>query len=900
MNSLLPFIIAGLVSGSIYGLAGVGLVLTYKTSGIFNFAHGALATVAAYLFYTLHVQDHWSWPLSAAVCVVGLGVGMGLLFERLAERLAQAPTAQQIAATIGAMILVTAGFTLVYGSNQLTMSPFLPHSSFKIAGVVLTVDQVIIVVIGVVVTATLYVFLQQSRRGISMRAVVDDPNLLSLSEFSPQTIRRQAWIIGCTLATLSGVLIAPTLSLTPNQLTLLIVAAFGAAALGQFVSLPRTYLGGLVLGVIASVLTDYVGNSQSLAGLPTSVPFLVLFLLLVALPPRMWRLTSLRRVPLTLSTLPRSSWRVQMITAIPLVVLAAIVPELAGFHLDVWTEGLAFVILFGSLALLVRVAGQVSLCHVAFMAIGASTFARLAGDDHINWALAAVAASLVVVPIGALLALPASRLPVLFLGLATLGFGLAVQELFYSTNLMFSPFAEGLFVGRPHLGSFSLASDRRYYYLVLIIAVLSMAVILTLFRSRFGRTLVGISNSPIALKALGTDERVTRVLVFAISAFFAGLAGALYAGAVGAIDATSFDPIQSLTYMVLVIIAVGDPLWASIGGAVGIAIIPGYVQSGNISQYLQMAFGIIAIAVAVAPRAKLPSQLSSIFARRRPVRTVHRATLIQAELPPKAGADLEVREISVSYGGVRAVDSISLQARAGTVTGLIGPNGAGKTSLFNACSGLVKPASGHIVLDGRDITGLGTARRAQLGLGRTFQQTELFSSMTVLENLRLGYEAPMAGASPWAHVVASAKQRRQAEAMIAAAVELCSLEPLLAVAAGALSTGQRRTVEVARCITGPVKTILLDEPSAGLDSGESEQLAGVLRRLKEERGLGILMVEHDMDLVMTVCDYIYVLDFGQLIFQGNPSEVQASEVVQLAYLGRAAGAEEAGSPAGRG
>ncbi len=904
MNSLLPFLISGLVSGSVYGLAGSGLVLTYKTSGVFNFAHGALATVAAYLFYTLHEQHGVSWPLSAVVCVLGVGVVSGLGFELFARRVVRTPVAQRIAGTVGALILVQAGATLIYGADPVVIKPFLPHGSFTVGGLVATVDQAIIVAVGVVLTLALYVFLQRSRLGTAMRAVVDDPELVSLSEFNPQAIRRLAWMVGCVLASLSGILIAPSLSLDPTQLTLLVVQAFGAAAIGRFVSLPITYAGGLFLGVVAAVCTKYVGSSGFLAGLPASIPFIVLFIVLVVTPKGRLRLSSVRRVPLRLSR-ARMPGRVQLAAALPAIGLAVFVPLLVPSHVLVWSDGLSFVILFASMVLLVRVAGQVSLCHVAFAAIGASTFAQLAGNHGWPWFVALLAAALVVVPVGALLAIPASRLPVLYLGLATLGFGLVVQQMFYSTNLMFSPFAQGLTVGRPHLGSLDMNQDNDYYYyLVLVLAVLCVGAISLLVRTRLGRILLGLSDSPLALSALGADERVTRVLVFCISAFFAGLSGAVYAGLLGNVSDTTFDPLASLTYLVVIVIAVGDPVWASIGAAIGIAVIPGYIESGNTSQYLQLAFGVIAIAVAAGPsHPTLPAGLDGWLRRlgetgRRTAADAADTAAAPAPSPDRPPADLTVRGMSVSFGGLRAVDDLSWTARAGAITGLIGPNGAGKTTTFNVCSGLVRPDTGQVLLDGQDVTRIGTARRARLGVGRSFQQPELFSSMTVLENIALGREASMAGANPFRHLVARPAEQHLRSAAVRAAVELCGVGPLLNRPASTLSTGQRRMVELARCLASPARVLLLDEPSAGLDPAETEAFGAILRRVVAERGLGILLVEHDMDLVMSICDYVYVLDFGRRIFEGEPAAVRASPIVQAAYLGDAADGLPAEGPAG--
>jgi ABC-type branched-subunit amino acid transport system ATPase component/branched-subunit amino acid ABC-type transport system permease component len=906
MTALLPFLIAGLVSGSVYGLAGCGLVLSYKTSGVFNFAYGALATAAAYLFYTLHIQHGMSWPLSAAISVIGLGVVIGLLFEPFARRIIKAPIALQIAGTVGVMIAVEAGATLIYGPNPILVPAFLPTSSFTIDTVSITYGQVIIFAIGLVLTAALYVFLQRARLGIAMRAVVDNPDLVSLAQFSPVAIRRTSWCIGCTLATLAGVLLVSSISLTPAELTLLVVQTFGAAAVGRFTSLPYTYVGGLVLGLASSVATKYVGQNQNLSGLPESIPFIVLFLALVFIPRARLRFATVRRVPLALSVV-RTPARVQAVAALPLLVVAVIAPQIVGLHVLVWGTTLVFVILFVSMVLLVRVAGQVSLSHVAFFAIGASTFAHFAGDQ-LPWLVALLLAALCAVPIGAVLALPASRLPVLYLGLATLGFGLLVQQLFYGTNLMFSPFANGLNVNRPS----GFGSDEGYYYLLLIVAVISVAVIALLVRTRLGRVLRGLSDSPLALSSLGADERVTRVLVFCVAAFFAGLAGGLYAGLLGNVSEQTFDPLASLTYLVLIVIALGDPVWAAVISAVGIALIPGYVQSGSITEYLQLAFGVFAVAAAVGPHSVgVPEALLTRLRRVRPAIAGRPPDAgeqtsgdVSATLAPTAAAaaagtgasvtetrvatpDLEIRAVTVAFGGVRAVDRLSLTAGGAAITGLIGPNGAGKTTTFNVASGLLRPASGRVFFGGRDITSLGTARRARVGLGRTFQQTELFLSMTVQQNVALGYEAPIAGANPWSQVVSTRADRQASAAAVDEALGLCGLTALRNLPAVRLSTGQRRLVELARCLASPARMLLLDEPSAGLDSGETRVFGQILRRITTERGLGILLVEHDMDLVMRVCDDIYVLDFGELIFHGRPAEVQASPVVQSAYLGEA-------------
>jgi ABC-type branched-subunit amino acid transport system ATPase component len=221
----------------------------------------------------------------------------------------------------------------------------------------------------------------------------------------------------------------------------------------------------------------------------------------------------------------------------------------------------------------------------------------------------------------------------------------------------------------------------------------------------------------------------------------------------------------------------------------------------------------------------------------------------------------------------------------GRITGLIGPNGAGKTTTFNACSGLNRPSAGDVLLHGKDISHLSPAARARRGIGRSFQVMQLCESLTVLENVALGREASQAGARPLSQLIASPSERRVKDSAAAEALELCGISHLARTQAGALSTGQRRLVELARCLAGPFDLLLLDEPSAGLDRDETAQFGEVLTRVISERGCGILLVEHDMSLVLRVCHHIYVLDFGVLIFDGDPETVAASAIVQAAYLG---------------
>lgn len=250
---------------------------------------------------------------------------------------------------------------------------------------------------------------------------------------------------------------------------------------------------------------------------------------------------------------------------------------------------------------------------------------------------------------------------------------------------------------------------------------------------------------------------------------------------------------------------------------------------------------------------------------------------------------LVVSNLRITYGGNVAVDDVSLEAPLGRITGLIGPNGAGKTTTFNACNGLLRPAGGRVSLFGADVTRRSAAHRARMGLGRTFQQVQVCPSMTVHENVALGAEVRLIGRNPMRQLTSSTAQRRLVATRTAEALEQCGIAHLGETQAAVLSTGQRRLLELARVLAGEYRFLLLDEPSSGLDEAETAAFGRILRSVVSDRGIGILIVEHDMPLVMSLCDHIYVLDFGHLIFEGSPAQVQASSTVRRAYLGEDAG-----------
>jgi branched-chain amino acid transport system ATP-binding protein len=253
-----------------------------------------------------------------------------------------------------------------------------------------------------------------------------------------------------------------------------------------------------------------------------------------------------------------------------------------------------------------------------------------------------------------------------------------------------------------------------------------------------------------------------------------------------------------------------------------------------------------------------------------------------------SAASLEIRDITVDYGGLRALDDVSLRVDPGATVGLIGPNGAGKTTLFDCALGLVEPASGHVMLFGQDVTQWPVHRRARLGVSRTFQRLELFGSLTVVENVIVALEAvsSVGGlANELLRRPASIDVRRRAEGRAAELLELVKLTEHAAARAADLPMGLARVLEIARALATDPRLLLLDEPSSGLNEEETEQLAAILEELQQSSDLTLLVVEHDMSFVMSLSDKVYVLDFGRMIAEGSPAQIQSDPLVLAAYLG---------------
>jgi branched-subunit amino acid ABC-type transport system permease component len=579
---MLPFLIVGLVTGSLYGLAGVGLVLTYRTSGIFNFAHGAIAAAAAFAFHSLHDTHGWPWPIAATVLVLGFGVIVGSALERITVPLQGAPPVAAVVTTVG-MFLIATGYLLVtFGDVRLTEPDFLPTSGFRLSNVHVTWAQVIEGSAALLAAMGLYLYMRLSRLGIAMRAVVENPTLVALTAESPAKIRRRGWGIGTAFAAATGILLAPTLGLDATLLTLVIVQAFGACAVGLFKNLPLTFLGGLLVGVLASLSTKYFVNPPW-SGIHDAIPFLVLIVVLIAAPTR--SISFARAAVRSLAPVRSNSGPRWLRPAIAVAFSGFLisVPSWAGVRLPVWIEAANYAVLFCSLALLTWTSGQISLCHMAFAAVGATTLSRLTADG-VPWLPAMLLAGLITAPVGALIAIPAIRLSGIYLGLLTLGFGLLMEYVVYPSRATFGRTLE-VQAHRPRLGFIHAADDTSMYYIALACAAIAACVLLLVQRTRLGRLLRALAEVPTMLQTIGLGTNITRLLVYAVSAFLAGIAGALFVTQTGTVAATSFNPIQSLLLVAVLAICGTNPVRSSFMAAGLLALTPNYLRAAGIKHF---------------------------------------------------------------------------------------------------------------------------------------------------------------------------------------------------------------------------------------------------------------------------------------------------------------------------
>jgi branched-chain amino acid transport system permease protein len=587
MTEFLEFTVVGLVSGAIYAVAATGLVVTYTSTGVFNFAQGAVGMFAAFSFWQL--WQGWHWPLAVSLLVVLLiempvmAVGVEVGFMR---RLHGASTVRMLMITLGLLLILVGVATALWKPTEQRVVPafFSITQNVSVFGVNVNYQQLLTVAVAVAMAVGLWVFFRFARIGIAMRAVVDDPDLVALAGAKPYRVSQMGWALGFCLAGVAGVLLAAQVSSTGldiNTLTLLVVNAYAAAVVGRLRSLPLTFLGAMLLGLSVAYASGYLPQylPQSWSNLetvlPEIIPVVFLFVAILVLPSA--RLRAVGRLPSF--TPPRvATLRQSVVGAVAVVAGALVVSQLmSGFILETVSVGLALGIVALSLVLLTGYAGQVSLCQLTFTGIGAFTMGKIAGGGSWWGLLAAVAVSSAV---GALLALIAMRVQGLYLALGTLAFAEAMYFGFF-TNPSFVSGGQGATIPVGRLGFFGVhgVGDRAEMVVIAAGFALCSILVLAIRRSRGGRRLVALSDSEAAYATLGLSANWTKVVVFAVSAGLAGLGGCLYAGAQPTgIDVNDVQFFGSLILLLLVTIFGIRTMTGALLGGLAAALLP-YAQN---------------------------------------------------------------------------------------------------------------------------------------------------------------------------------------------------------------------------------------------------------------------------------------------------------------------------------
>jgi branched-chain amino acid transport system permease protein len=613
-SQFLQFTVLGIAFGSVYAIAAAGLVLTYTTTGVFNFAHGALGMISAFVYWQL-TEKSGVPDLLAVVLVLGvLGPLMGLLLELMFRRFRDADVGTSIVLTIAVTVLCIGVAQYAFKATEAHNLPrLLGNNDVTFFDATITYDDILRIVLAIAIAVGLRILLFRSRTGTAMRAVVDNANLAALNGASPSTIARISWVLGTELAVVAGILVGAGSNLEAITLTFFVVNAYGAAVFGKLRSLPLTFAGGIVLGIVQNWGPfTFPNEAHSFDLIDTdlwrrinvSLPGIFLFLALLALPQAKLTVGRVvgRKAP-AVPSLPSSVARGVLFVASMGFAVQAIPEDLLADA----TRGLIFALILLSLVLLTGFSGQVSLTQYVFVALGAWAMGKTFGGDSI---VGMLAAGLVAVPIGAIVALPALRLQGLYLALVTYGFASVSQLLVIQDPRIYGRGAVN--VGRLELPGLSFEGNKAFFVLcALVFAVMAIAV-LALKRGPFGRRLAALRDSQAACATLGLDIRRTKLAVFCMSAFIAGVAGSLFGGLQSSVSDISIEPINNIVLFLFAVVGgITTVSGAFIGGAL-FALLP-YVQSKQPELAGLVFAGVAAVAIGLG---RQPNGLAGILVER--------------------------------------------------------------------------------------------------------------------------------------------------------------------------------------------------------------------------------------------------------------------------------------------
>ncbi len=930
MDDVIQFTLLGLGAGAAYSLAALGIVVTYRGSGVINFAQGAIAGAAAFVCWREFYENE-GWPFWASLIMgVLLAAGIGVVTQLLVMRtLRRASALARTVATLGILVMVQSYQGQVYGNELWIVITELPNSTVDLGGgIIIPEDRFWLAAIALLVAAGFWAMYRYTNFGRATTAVAESQDVASSLGWSPNLIAAVNWGLGCGLAGLAGILITPLIGLNTGAMTNLGFAAIAAALVGGFRSLPLTLGAGFGIGILRSQLTRWLPElglprEIDITGLPDSVPFFIIIVVLVisgrALPIRGDLLQRLPRV---------GTGRFRPGVVIPLAVVATLVilelgpasvlglgiedPGWAGAVMS--TMALAIILL--SAVVIVGYAGQVSLAQFALAGFGAWAAGGLINEFDVPFELAVVIALAAGVLIGAVFAIPAVRTRGVRLAIITFGLATVLHRMLFA-NVPLTGGRTGTEIGRRSFLGIDidpLRSPERYAAFVFVVFVVCAIAVANVRRGRAGRRMIAVRANERAAASMGISAWGVKVYAFSLASAIAALGGILLFFSATPIIYESIFPFKSITVLTTAVIGgigfimgpfvgalwlpgslgakfvsdvIGIPAeWlAFIGGAFVLLIILRH-QDGAASTFTRLGRFLGSKITASSERSGEPGpvltflrrftghtvagETETIVAQARGTRT-HRVT-------PRR---LEIRDMTVTYGGITAVDHVDMTIEPGQIVGLIGPNGAGKTTLVDAATGYTK-YSGEVLLDGQSLDRMAPHRRARAGLTRSFQTLEVFEDLTVAENLRTASDP--GGAMPYFMDIVYPRHLPLSEAALACIDEF-NIGELLERLPTQLSYGQRRLTAIARSVATSPSVLLLDEPAAGLVEWSAMELATLVRRLASDWGMGILVIEHDIRFVMTACDTVMALDFGKEIAFGLPEAVRHDPKVVAAYLG---------------
>jgi ABC-type branched-subunit amino acid transport system ATPase component/ABC-type branched-subunit amino acid transport system permease subunit len=956
----LVFLLLGLANGAVFASLAIGLVITYRSSGVINFATGAIALFGAYEYAFLRegqlfdpipglavsVNVGGNWPFAAALtAALAMSAVLGLLLYVLIFRpLRTAPPVARAVASIGVVVVLTALIAQRLGTSAVNVSAIFPTKTYSIGKAHVSGDRMWFAVTVVVVAVALSLAYKYTRFGLHTRAAAESEKGAFVSGISPDRIAASNWMISSAVAGLAGILIAPIVPLVPTAYTLFIIPALAAAIIGRFQYMIWAVVAGLAIGMIQSEMTYVQARNAWLpsSGLPELVPLLLIIIMLV-----IWAKPLPSRGAVIQQTLGRAP-RPGPIALPTLACTTAGVVALVALS-GAWRAALLTSLIFGvislSLVVVTGYAGQVSFAQLTLAGVAGFILSPMTESWGIPFPVAPILAALVATGIGVLVGLPALRVRGLPFAVVTLALAVTVEAIWFENTHLVG--ASGLNIKGPTLFGINLGIGTGTAYPRLIFCLMALATLVVvavgvakLRTSRLGSAMLAVRSNERSASAAGIDVVRTKLIAFALAAFIAGIGGSLLAYKQGNVTFDAFDTILGLAVFATAYLAgitsVSGGVLAGILGAGGIVYLASdrwlhlggwYAVVTGAGLILTVVFkpeGIVgplheklaarrlgasdrtALTGAAAAAAGAPAATGTPAGPvlkpvevRPPSRALlglegvgvthggHAAdrtaltgapapagpVLKPVEVRPPSPALLALEGVGVTYGGVVAVRDVSLKVPEGSIVGLIGPNGAGKTTLIDAMSGFA-PSQGIVTLDGRRLDGLKPHERVRAGLGRTFQGIELWNDLSVRENIGVG-------------LAASAGRRNHAAPGADALGRVLDVLGLGAVAerpTGELSQGQRQLVSIARALVGQPKVLLLDEPAGGLDSTESLWLAKRLRDIRNA-GITVVLIDHDMGLVLSLCDWIHVLDFGSVIASGAPAAIRADRAVAEAYLG---------------